>query len=97
MRAAVDEAAAVHDEDAVRAHGGGDALRHDDLRAPGDAPVQGSAQVFLRQEVQRGEAVVKNIDGRVLDDGTRDGKALLLAAGEVFARLPDLVGQAAVA
>lgn len=39
---------------------------------------------FSVRKSQRGEAVIKDVDGRVLDDGTRDGKALLLATGEIL-------------
>ena len=97
MRSRVDQAALVHDEDAVRAHGRGDALRHDELRAAVDGFGQCGAQRLFRQEIKRGEAVVIDLDGRFFDDGPRDGQTLLLTAGEVFARLPDLVGQAALA
>ena len=42
------EAALIHDKNAVGAHGGGDALRHDDLRFPRDLSVERGAQVLLR-------------------------------------------------
>ena len=90
MPARVDEPALIHHKDTVGIHGRGDALCDDDLRRVPDFLVQRASQLLLRQEIQRGEAVVKDIDGRLLDDGSGDGQPLLLPAGEVFARLPDL-------
>ena len=66
MHAVVDQPPAVHDEDVVRVHGRGDALGDDDLGLALNFLIEAPAQVRFRQEVERGEAVVKDVDGRVL-------------------------------
>ena len=66
MHAVVDQPPAVHDEDVVRVHGRGDALGDDDLGLALNFLIEAPAQVRFRQEVERGEAVVKDVDRRVL-------------------------------
>ena len=93
MRAVVNEPAAVHDKDLIRAHGGGHALRDDDLRLARDLLIQLAAQICLGQKIERGERIVEDVYRRVLQNRTRDAKPLLLPAREVFARLLDLLVQ----
>ncbi len=66
MNAVVDQPPAIHDEDVIRVHGRGDALGDDDLGLALNFLVEAPPQIRLRQKVERGEAVVKDIDRRVL-------------------------------
>jgi hypothetical protein len=87
VRAALDDAAVVHDQDLVGVHDGGETVR-DDQRgvAAGDA-VQLGLDRFLRFRVERRGRLVEDQDARVLQDRARDRDALLLAAGELEAAL----------
>ena len=66
MYTVIDQPPAVHDEDVIRVHSRGDALGNDDLGLALNFLIEAPAQVRFRQEVERGEAVVKDVDGRVL-------------------------------
>ncbi len=66
---------------------GGDALRHNNDRGVVGFSLQRTAQRHVGLVVQRREAVVKQIDLRVLGNGAGNRKALLLPAGDVAAAL----------
>ena len=91
MAAGINQISAIHDIYAVGTHGGGDALRYNDLCFPHDRLIECASQLFLGQKVQSREAVVKDVDRRGLDHGARDAQALFLTAGQLFAGLTDLV------
>ena len=91
MGAAVHQRAAVHDENHIAVHGGGHPLGDDQLGLPCKILVQGGAELRFRQEVQRGKAVVKNVDGRIFQQRTGNAQPLFLSAGQVLARLADHV------
>lgn len=65
----------------------GDALRHNNDRGVVGFSLQRTAQRHVGLVVQRREAVVKQIDLRVLGNGAGNRKALLLPAGDVAAAL----------
>src|SRR5436309_1655725 len=96
MRSDPDDAAGVHHHDPIGVQDRPDALGDDDLRGPPDVAVEGGPQARVRREVERAEAVVEDVDRRVLHDRPGDGEALPLAAGHVRAALGDLGVQAAV-
>ena len=89
--AAVHQRAAVHDENHIAVHGGGHPLGDIQLGLPWKILVLGGAELRFRQEVQRGKAVVKNVDGRILQQRTGNAQPLFLSAGQVLARLADHV------
>lgn len=66
---------------------GGDALRHNNDRGVVSFSLQRTAQRHVGLVVQRREAVVKQIDLRVLGNSAGNRKALLLPAGDVAAAL----------
>src|SRR5690606_37693360 len=81
VRAALDDAALVHDEDLVRALDGGEAVRDDEGGAAAAERAQPVADEGLALGVEAGGGLVEDEDARVGDDGARDGDALALAAG----------------
>ncbi len=89
MGALADDAALIQHQDLVRVQHGGDALRHNNDCGVVSFSFQRTAQRHVGLVVQRREAVVKQIDLRVLGNGAGNRKALLLPAGDVAAALGD--------
>ena len=87
MGALADDAPLIQHQDLVRVQHGGDALRHNNDRGVVGFSLQRTAQRHVGLVVQRREAVVKQIDLRVLGNGAGNRKALLLPAGDVAAAL----------
>ena len=98
MRAAFGDPALVEDDDLVGVDDGREAMGDDD-RGParGDA-LQGLLDRRLGPAVEGAGRLVEDQDRRVLEQGSGDRDALLLAAGKLEAALADLaliaVGQA---
>jgi hypothetical protein len=89
VRAALDDAAAVHDQDLVGAADGGQAVRDDEGGAALPQPAEAVADERLALAVQARCRLVEDQDARVRDDGAGDGDALPLAAGQLDAALAD--------
>src|SRR5207244_5135313 len=89
VRAALDDAAGLHDEDLLGAADGGEAVRNNKR----GAAAHQVAQAFLNQRlgfrVQARSGFVQDEDARIGENGARDGNALLLAAGKPYAALTD--------
>ena len=91
MLSAVNKVTVIHNEYNVAVHSGGNALSNNDLCAAFCFFRKLCAKIGFRKKIQGRKAVVKNINRRVFDYGTRNGKALLLSAGKIFTRLIKLV------
>ena len=87
MGALADDAPLIQHQDLVRVQHGGDALRHNNDRGVVGFSLQRTAQRHVGLVVQRREAVIKQIDLRVLGNGAGNRKALLLPTGDVAAAL----------
>lgn len=74
----------------VRALDGGQPVSHHDGGPPLHDPVERLLDHPLRLDVEGAGGLVEQQDGRVFDDGSSDGHALLLAAGELHPSLADL-------
>lgn len=89
MRAEANDLAVLQDENLVGGFDGGDSLGDLD---DGDAFApfaDARAELLLRRAVESGRGIVENQQTRLFQQGPRDGKALLLAAGKCHAALPD--------
>ena len=75
--------------DLVGMEDGADTLCHNNYRGIFYFFMQGFPQNHIRFVVQRGKAVVKQENLRILGNGPGDGKTLLLSAGHVAAALGD--------
>ena len=91
MLSAVNKVTVIHNEYNVAVHSGGNALSNNDLCAAFGFFRKLCAKIGFRKKIQGRKAVVKNINRRVFDYGTRNGKALLLSSGKILARLVKLV------
>ena len=89
MRAESGNFAAVEHEDLIGITDGADALGDDDLRRAGKLLRKPLAERRVGLIVQRGERIVENQNFRRSCQRTRDGKPLLLPAGDVPAKLGD--------
>ena len=89
MRAESGNLAAVEHEDLIGITDGADALGDDDLRRAGKLLRKPLAERRVGLIVQRGERIVENQNFRRSCQRTRDGKPLLLPAGDVPAKLGD--------
>ena len=93
MRALGDDAAAVHDHDAVRFQHGRQAMR-DDQRGPAlHQPFQCALYGAFALCVQRAGRLVQQQDRSIFQQGSGDGDALLLAAGQAGAAFAQLAGE----
>ena len=90
MGAQAHQPALVQHENQVRVHDARHPLGDDEHRASPQVRPQFPAQAGFGGVVQRGEAIVEDVDGRALDQGPRDGQALPLAAGEIAPALGHL-------
>jgi hypothetical protein len=80
--------ALVDDRKAFRVLEGGEPVGDGDGRAAGLQLVEGALDFTFGFGVHGGGGFVQNQDLGVLDDGTRNGKPLPLAAGKVLAARP---------
>ena len=71
---------AVDDSDAVRAADGGEAVGDDDAGFALAKGVQAVLDLPLGDAVEGGSCLVQDQDGRILEEDSRDGDALLLPA-----------------
>ena len=85
MGALTHDSAIFQHQNQVRRLDGADALGHNDHNGIPGLGVQGTAQGRVGLEVQRGEAVVKEVEVRLPEDGPGDGQTLPLSAGDVGA------------
>ena len=89
VRADLDDAPAVEDDDLVRVAHGREPVRDRDRRPPLREPVERLLHESLRLVVERARRLVEHEDRRVAQHRARDRDALLLAAGEAVAALAD--------
>ena len=90
VRAALDDAAFVQDDDLVGVLDGAEAVGDGDGGAAGHELLEGLLDAALGLGVERGGGLVEDEDGRVLEDGAGDADALALAAGELDAPVADI-------
>ena len=83
------DAAALEDDDAVGAAHGGHAVGDDEDGAALHEVGERCLHEGFALGVERGGGFVEDQDGRVLQDGARDGEALAFAAGEARTFLAD--------
>ena len=96
VRALVDDAALVDDEDAVGVADRREAMRDHEGRAALHEPREGVLHGGLALGVESARGLVEEQDRRVLEQGSRDGDPLALPAGQLDAPLADLGGVAAL-
>jgi hypothetical protein len=89
VRALLDDAAAVEDDDLVSELRRGDAMRDEERRAPLQHLAQPREDLGFRARVHGGETVVEEEDRRIHGERARDRGALPLSAGEVDAALAE--------
>lgn len=80
MRATLDDAALPHHEDFIHIHDGRQPVRNDQRGAVGGNRMQGRLDFLLSTGIERARGLIKYQHARVLEDGARDGDALLLPA-----------------
>ena len=89
MRALRDDAAVVHDDDAVGLQHRREPMRDDDRRAPLHQAIERGLHQSLALGIERAGRFVEQQDRRIAQDGARDGDALALAAGKPRAALAE--------
>jgi len=82
--------AVLDHQDAVGLQNRGQAVRDDDVGAPAHKVLQRVLNGVFGDGVQGRGGLVQNQDARILEHHTRDGEALLLAAGELQAAVAHL-------
>ena len=87
MCALADDAALIQHQDLVRVQHGRNALRHDDDGSVVGLGFQCATQRHVGFVVQRREAIVKQVNPRVLGNRAGDGQPLFLPAGDIAAAL----------
>ena len=90
MVAGLHDAPLHEHHDAIGALDGRQAMGDHDGGAPAHQRLERSLHRALALGVERRGRLVEQQDGRVLEDGARDGQALALPAGELGAVLADL-------
>ena len=90
VRAVLDEAAVIQDDDAVRILDGRQAVGDDEGRTPDHEPVQGVLHDALAFRIEGRRGFVQDQDAGVLQDGPGNGDALPLAAGNVYTPVAQL-------
>src|SRR6266576_3444582 len=85
-----DDTAAIDDQHFVGVLDRGQSVRDDERRPAFEQMLQRLLDECFRFGVERRGGLVQDEDGRVLEERTGDGEALLLAAGEPEAPLTDL-------
>ena len=78
-------------QDLIGVHDGGKPVGYHDQRFFFCQPADGLLQLILVFRVNEGRGLVQNDDGRVLEDGPGDGKALPLPAGQPRAGISGVV------
>ena len=73
---------AIHHHDLIGRQNGGEPMGNRDHGLAGGEGLQRHLNLFFRFGIERGSGLVEKKDGRVLQNGARDGKALLLSAGQ---------------
>ena len=89
MRALLDDPALIHDDDAVGAFDGGEAVRDDERRAALHQRLERLLHGGLALRVERVRRLVEKQDRRALQDRAGDREPLALAAGKRDAALAD--------
>ena len=89
MGAALDDAAAVDDEDLVGAAHGGQPVGDHQRGAAGQGGVEGPLDGRLGLAVEVGGGLVQDDEAGALEQQPGDREALLLAAGETVAAVAD--------
>ena len=79
-RPALHDPPGIEHQDAVGVGDRGQPMRDDEGGAPGPQPVQRALDAGLGLDIERAGGLVEDQDGRILEDGARDGDALALAA-----------------
>ena len=87
MAAGLRHAPVLEDDDPLGAAHRGEPVRDHQRRAAAREEIQGAADRLLADRVQVRGRLVEDQYGRVLEEGTRDGHALALAARELRAAL----------
>src|SRR5947199_4983632 len=90
VRAALDDQALIEHDDLIGPDDSGETVRDDERRTILRDSIERVLDLFLRVAVERGGRLVEQQDRRRLEDGSRDGDALLLPAGELQAALSHL-------
>ena len=80
--AGLDQPAFIEDQDPVGVDDAGKTVRDPQGGAACYEPVQGLDNNRLVFRVNTGQGLVKDEDGRILEQGTGDGDALFLSSGE---------------
>ncbi len=89
VSAALDDAPALEHQDPVGADHAGEPVGKDQGRAAGHEPLERCLDDGLAFRVHRREGLVEDQDGRVTQEGARDGDALALAARQPDPTLTD--------
>ena len=87
MRALPHDHAVLHHEDEIGVRNGGNALGDDKGHALADSAAQRFLELGFGLGIDRTGRIVQNQNIGILRKGARDGKSLLLSAGEVLAAL----------
>jgi hypothetical protein len=89
VRAVLDDASSVEDEDRVGGQDRGEPVGDGDGRPPCHEPLEGCLKEPFARRVERADGLVEDEDPWVGEQDSRDREALLLAAGEPVAPFPD--------
>ena len=89
VRAALDDLAVAHDDDLIGALDGGDAVRDKDRGSLAHHVAQPAENAFFGVGVDARKRVVEHQNFRLAQDGARERRPLLLAAGKRDAALAD--------
>jgi len=76
MRAALDDATAIHDQDQVGGEDGREAVGDDDAGAPLHDALEGLLDERLGLTIQRAGGFIQDQDPGILEDDARQGDAL---------------------
>ena len=82
MSSPLDDFPVAHVEDLVGSLDRRDAMRNEKCGPASHELLQRTEDLILGLDIHAGEGIVEDQDGRTLDDRTRQGGALFLAAGE---------------
>ena len=82
MAAALDDLAAIHDQDQVSIHDALDTVGDDKGCAAAHHGLQGFADDTFGLRIHRGGRVIQDEDAGILEEGAGDGDALFLPAGK---------------
>src|SRR5712692_6378586 len=88
MRAALDDAARLDDQNLIGAPDGGETMRDDESSAAAHEVAQPLLNERLGFGIEAGSGFVENEDARIGENGAGDGDALFLSAGKSYAAFP---------